>query len=460
MKKDKKKCLVISTLAEYQTEFWLRIANEIRLRNVECRFISFDDRSTELLRKNDFLVYSVTDFIQCYSKNYDESDFNFFGISDLDKWFLHERVTFEISDVMYLRRKLMAALNCADSALKEISESGFSPIMIQELGGFLSVIGCFFSAKKNNVDNFFLEPSFFRGRFFFLKNSFSAPIINISKKSKMNFNCESSVYLQENILNKSIVIPLKDKHHYTSATSKILNLHNFRRLITKLYDKYFLKKKQEFSYVFVYVKKHIRMFFNTLLLKASYSKLEDGFNFIYFPLHVPADVALTIRSPSYLDQILLIDNIARNLPWGYKIGIKEHPAMIGAIGASRLKRLKNSHKDVFIFDPKINNFELIKKSVAVISINSKSGAEAIMLGRKALVLGDAFYINAPYVKSLADISQLKSALENLITDKEVIQEKLVLSYFEAVWEKSYPGELYIVKDKNIKTFTDSILLEI
>lgn len=77
------------------------------------------------------------------------------------------------------------------------------------------------------------------------------------------------------------------------------------------------------------------MLINQTCLKRYYQDIPKD-KFIYFPMHVPNDVALTVRSPEYLDQLGLIYYISRNLPLGYKIVTKEHPAMLGDIDRSRV----------------------------------------------------------------------------------------------------------------------------
>ena len=56
----------------------------------------------------------------------------------------------------------------------ELSKDG-QLVMIQELGGLISVIASFFSARKQNIDNWFVEPLLSTGgRQFFLKNRFGS----------------------------------------------------------------------------------------------------------------------------------------------------------------------------------------------------------------------------------------------------------------------------------------------
>ena len=43
--------ILITTLAEYQTRFWLKVAIELQNSGKEVVLLSFDDRSSELLDK-------------------------------------------------------------------------------------------------------------------------------------------------------------------------------------------------------------------------------------------------------------------------------------------------------------------------------------------------------------------------------------------------------------------------
>lgn len=51
---------LITTLAEYQTHFWLTVGLKLRELDRQVAFLSFDDRSTELLEAAGFKVFSAT----------------------------------------------------------------------------------------------------------------------------------------------------------------------------------------------------------------------------------------------------------------------------------------------------------------------------------------------------------------------------------------------------------------
>lgn len=449
-------CFLISTLAEYQTEFWLSIGLEFRAREVVCEYLSFDDRSTEMLRAAGFTVYAFSEMPESAELSQEELDaiFQKYSVSNLNLWLSHERFTFGTRDGKRMQAKLARSLTLANSACEELKSQGRRVVLIQELGGFLSIIGCFFAARRNGVDNWFIEPSFFRGRMFFLKNTFRAPRIGDEKKPEVS--AELRAYLAETLGSRAIVVPVKDKHHYNPAVRKLANIKNLRRLLVKLVDKYLLGKRQEFGHILRHVKKHLTMLFNSLRLRHSYTTLAELGRFVYYPMHVPGDMALTIRSPEYLDQLALIDYLARVVPHQCKLAIKEHPAMIGAFDANAIRKLLRCHDNIALIAPSENNYNIMQKCEGVVSVNSKSGAEALLLGKPVLVLGDAFYKSAPLVTFIDSLSKAGLSLQ-AFTDQHGTDKKRIEEYFQSVWDVTYPGELYVSNRENVSTFCDGVL---
>jgi capsule polysaccharide export protein KpsC/LpsZ len=178
--------------------------------------------------------------------------------------------------------------------------------------------------------------------------------------------------------------------------------------------------------------------------------------FVYYPFHVPADMALTLRSPEYLDQVATIDFLLRTLPDTHVLVVKEHPAQIGAISASRLFELARRFDNFVLLPPQTNNYAVLGRADAIVSVNSKSGAEAVLLGKPVVVMGDAFYRSCPLVFAvdrLADVPQrLREALRAQSSDPAK-----AAPYFETAWRKSFPGELYIDNPQQLDTFAASLL---
>jgi len=447
---------LITTLAEYQTVFWSRVGLELQRLGHEVAFISYDDRSTEMLRADGFRVFSLSE----EPTPGDVSDAAMdevsrrYGLSDLNFWFSHERFAFGLRDSAVLRRKLLHALSLTSKACAQWAPAG-NAVLMQELGGFLSVIGSYFAARQHGLDNWFIEPAFFRGRLFFLRNSFAA--MNFAAELPAAVSTEVSEYLEKTSLAGTIVVPQKDRHHYSPALRKVLNWKNFKRLIVKLADKYVHGKRQEFGYLGRHVVVHLRMLRNSLRLSRHYTAAEKLGHFVYYPLHVPADMALTLRSPQFLDQLALIDFLARNVPHTHAIAIKEHPAMIGAIDAHRLIELLERYDNLFLISPTVNNYQVLRACDAVVSVNSKSGAEALCLGKPVMVLGDAFYAEAPFVDRVKSIAELPGRLSTALRESRPADPDVVKRYFEGVWQRSLPGELYMADLGNVTQFTASMV---
>lgn len=453
----KKNKFLITTLAEYQTQFWLEIGLRLRAAGCEIAFLSFDDRSSEMLANASLKVYEANAvFDQIPEADFDQI-LKAFNISDLNYWLGHERFAFGLRDSRELKRKLVGSLMAADAACRDFKARGSERIvMIQELGGFLSVIGSFFAAQQNNIEHWFIEPSFFRGRMFFLKNSFAAPQVDYQGDEVPAQ--EMLEYLDDTIARGAIVVPLKDKHQYTTAWRKVVNCKNARRLFNKVWDKLFCGKKQGFGYIKHHVFSHLCLIINSFRLRRCYTQLGMAGDFVYYPLHVPGDMALTLRSPHLLDQLAIVDFLCRSVPMGYKVAIKEHPAMVGAVDPRRVRGLLSRYDNLVILPPTTNNYEVLSKAKAVVSINSKSGAEAALLGRPVIVLGDAFYNRSPLVHQVGNVSDVPVALRELLNESTRQPDHAAIrKYFAAVWSISYPGELYVNDKINLDTFVKSIL---
>jgi hypothetical protein len=451
------KQFLITTLAEYQTHFWLDVAFYLQDKGHGVAFISFDDNSTEILKNERFSVTSFSEYfynIEDHSSEFIDSLIDEYGISDLSYWFTHERMVYGVRDTQYLKNKLAASLLAADKACKELLKRG-EVVLLQELGGFLSVIGSYHAGRKNGIDNWFIEPSFFKGHLLFIKNSFSA--LSFSEGVHDSPSHDLKDYLDKAKKNGTIVIPKKDAHQYSKAWKKIVNAKNAKRLYKKLIDKYYYKKYQEFGHVERYVSLHLNMLLNSIKLKAYYQDLSAIGSFVYYPLHVPGDMALTLRSPQYLDQLALIDFIARSIPHSYQLVIKEHPAMIGAIEAKGIIDLLKRNPNITLLNPAVNNYDVLSKADSIVSVNSKSGAEALLLGKTVLVFGDAFYSKCPLVNYVENLRDFPSMIRQALIKPKNIDLNEKLKYFEAVWRESHSGELYISDKENVDVFCSSIL---
>lgn len=451
------KSLLITTLAEYQSRFWIPVAQRLRAAGHEVELLAFDDRSAEMSAAAGVPVTNM--YREGQWNGASPSDAQAFdariasyGLDGSNFLFSHERFTFGIRDTAALRRRFMIYTNAMEAVLDRLEQQGQRVELVQELGGFLSVISSFYAAQRRGIRNWFIEPSFFRGRMYFTPDSFGAPEMMARPAEAVSSDVTS--YLNATLNQRAIVIPKKDQHHYSAAFKKVVNLRNSRRLAEKLWDQFALGKHQEFGHNLRHARVHATMAVNAARLRKLYRPIPET-PFVYYPFHVPADMALTLRAPDYLDQAATVDFLLRTIPDSHMLVVKEHPAQIGAISAERLFELARRFDNFVLLSPQTNNYAVLNRADAVVSVNSKSGAEALLLGKPVVVMGDAFYRTCPLVYSTERIADVPKRLREALRAGPFDPAKGA-PYFEAAWRRSFPGELYITDPTLLDTFTASL----
>jgi hypothetical protein len=436
---------LLGTLAMNQTMFFESLGEALERAGHRVAFLCFQERSHEYLAARGRRSFNA--FREGAGED-ERLDLSRYGWPSVNLVLSHEKAAFEVYDSDALVRKLRRYLAASEFALDALAREQAGPlVLVQELGGFLSNMASFYAARRRGLDSVFMEPSFFRGRLFFVRNSFAAPSVPGPRSAAASQAVVA--YLRDAEEQQRVAIPVKDAHHYRGPLHKLTDPRNLRRLGEKTMDKYLLGKQEEFGHIGGHVGRHVRMLLNSRRLAGRYRPLPAASErYVYYPLHVPADVALTIRSPQYLDQYALVDFIARSVPATHQVLVKEHPALVGAASARRLLELLETHDNVRLLQPGINNYEVLRRADAVVTVNSKSGAEALLLGRSVLVLGDAFYARCDLVERVESLAALPAALARAVTDTRTLERSAIERYFQDAWDAAWPGELHVAGEAN------------
>ena len=139
------------------------------------------------------------------------------------------------------------------------------------------------------------------------------------------------------------------------------------------------------------------------------------------------------------------------------MAIKEHPAMIGALGAGAILDLLKRNENVALLDPAQNNYEVMSRCRGIVSVNSKSGAEALLLGKRVFVLGDAFYRGSGLTTDVRTLGELQGLLRQALATPGPVDEARNAAFFSAVWRQSHLGELYVNDPGNLATFSTTLV---
>ena len=173
--------------------------------------------------------------------------------------------------------------------------------------------------------------------------------------------------------------------------------------------------------------------------------------YCYYPLHVDPEASTMVLAPMHTDQIAVIESIAKSLPIGMNMVVKEHIPMLGLRPKGFYKRIKNI-PGVFLVSPFEDNFELIKNADIVSVITGTAALEAIILGKPVLIIGDSPILAIGEGAILCgDLSRLTGAIKRTLESPPVDNKKL-LHYIAAILSKSFemPAEIIFESYSKVK----------
>ncbi len=104
-----------------------------------------------------------------------------------------------------------------------------------------------------------------------------------------------------------------------------------------------------------------------------------GKDFVFYPLHTEPEISLSLLSPEFNEQLAIIHLIAKNLPAGVTLAVKEHLHGIGRRPGGLYRSLEQI-PNVVMASPYENAVELAKLSKCAIVITGTLGLEAAALG--------------------------------------------------------------------------------
>lgn len=440
---NKIKSITFISFAEHEAIFYNSLIKKLINRN---KFIEFDQVifNEQVFKKHkNSMINLISPFdIKVNSKNLKLN-------KEMIKYLIHDKTVYDISNIENKKIKLKENLIFFEKFICKKRKQYKEIFFFQEISGFSGSLSCFISAIKHGCSHYFIEPSFFNDRVFFLKDSFDLNIKN--KKTKISHKVKKRIETIKR--NKKIISTNHLLKRYNLPIKKVLEIKIIFRFFNKVLSKYFFRNNEEFNHPFRQAFKFLKMFINHQFLIFIYEKIPQE-NFVYFPLHVPEDFSLTIREPKYLNQLKLIENVLKIIPKNIFLVTKEHPSMIGALSSIEINRLIKKYKNFKIINPLTNNYEVIKKSSVVLTINSKTGFEALLVGKNVLTLGKSFYSELKSVLKLDKIKQIKKGI-NYISKKKIKSEE-IYSFCQNIWRSSYPGVLYVNSKKNFLNFAKSV----
>ncbi|MDD5306763.1 MAG: hypothetical protein PHU25_05520 [Deltaproteobacteria bacterium] len=140
--------------------------------------------------------------------------------------------------------------------------------------------------------------------------------------------------------------------------------------------------------------------------------------FVYFPLHLEPEATTSVYAPYFKYQDIVIDWLAKSLPAGVDLVLKENPKMWG----NRSRRFyQNAARipGVRWIDPRTSSRDLTLKSSAVVTITGTVAIEALALNKPVAIMG-----NPPYGDALKCIPRMKNPEELVAGLVSLLESKI------------------------------------
>ncbi len=136
--------------------------------------------------------------------------------------------------------------------------------------------------------------------------------------------------------------------------------------------------------------------------------------FVFYALHKEPEMALQWMSPEYVGQQTAIISVARDLPAGVPLVVKENLWSLGRRPPQFYDQLW-ALKNVVFLDVREKGLDVVRRAAAVVSITGTTGFEAAILGKPVITFGrHNMYSILPHVFTVTDEAELKGYLQRAL----------------------------------------------
>jgi len=153
---------------------------------------------------------------------------------------------------------------------------------------------------------------------------------------------------------------------------------------------------------------------NLMSRRRGYDEPADHFSAgnIFFPLQYEPEASLLYAAPDFRNQPAVVESILQALPEGHVLWVKEHPNQFGALRHGPWLALRRRYCNLRLIFGRENGRHLIQRCGLAVAISSTAGLDALIYGRRCIVLGDVFFRHFPGAVPLRSIDALATALND------------------------------------------------
>lgn len=426
------------------------LSKKLKEIGIECIFVSYSKECNNYLKKRGETVIDIIEhfkkiklprdvegLLEYYEKKYEVPSFNLTLLGDLNYTWLGRKKALE-----GLAKHLIFWENFLEKNKIDFIIGG-TERFIHEVPRIVSkkFKTQYYVWKFPPINNNFIFLKDHSGRWEFLEKYWnenkSRPLTKEERKKVLNYI--------------SLIKKRKERTHLISK-KPTLGLKDLKWGLQRAYANLVIEKLENpYGRSFLKIAKKL---FGRALRKKIVHFWHDKPNFkekyFFYPLHIPSDAQILVRSPQYKNQLTLLENLNNHLPIGYKLYVKEHPNYEGGTTISELRKIRKL-SNVKVIDAKINSHDLIKNSKGIITINSNVGWEALLYEKPVIVLGKAFYDISGLTFNVRDFYELPEVIKKAVSQK--FDREKMYKFVNATLTNILPGHMVHIKS-HLKRFCE------
>lgn len=142
--------------------------------------------------------------------------------------------------------------------------------------------------------------------------------------------------------------------------------------------------------------------------------------FVFYALQYTPESSINGLEPYYFEQSRIIDALLLNLPQGYRLVVKEHPAMYGMRPGAFYRELRR-RPGLVLVHPSVDTRGLIERAALTVTVTGTIGLECFLMGKPCVIFGRNFFRHLCYVPPA--LGELRAFLQKIISDHETPSEE-------------------------------------
>ncbi len=179
--------------------------------------------------------------------------------------------------------------------------------------------------------------------------------------------------------------------------------------------------------------------------------------YVLYPIHFQPEASTLVQAPFYLDQVVLLQDIAKSLPIGHRLYVKEHVSNRGRRPIEFYEAIRRIPA-VRLLSPNEDVWSLIRNAGAIAVITGTMGWEGLLFGKPVITFGDVFYNRVPQVYRAFEVPKDRwyEIFRRALFEHET-NETALRTFVAALQQAALPGSIhnpkvfpYVLDEENVE----------